>query len=541
MFCSKCGKTIYPEDAVCPSCGAAIGDNRFGGIPYTSAQFTIAPGQTEFEPQVDYAPQNNYTRTSYTGMKNAAQEDGEVDTRTTYRPVYEGTTVPEDMRREMRAALTPDAPEEAETPENEPAPAPVEAEVYDTPVTLSPAAQETLDEIDQDLQPDEQIDREQFRRRPIETKGRAGISEDVSEYIRKLENGQGRRTSRRSSVYDDYAEPEAREFDGETAAAEGEDSDEFYESDEAYDDIPEEDYDDMEPEHTFGLAQILKILVALIVVAAIVFGVVKWIGYVRGKQPSSPIEGVSKSLYEDGIALVKSHTDSEYINTLIGKYTSDGILPMSAALEADNNAINALLPEEPSANDPTFISALLSIQNNIGSAVTMDALSVGSASETAVADSEARWQIVSSSIAQLESATSAAELTAVINGQTITVQTETPEPTQEVTVYATLQKGDESNDVLALQLRLYELGYLTDKCDGAFGSKTQTAIKLFQQTTGMNATGIADNDTQNALYAEDAPYAPGVETPAPTAEPTPEPTPEPAPVEESAAEEGQAA
>ena len=77
MFCSKCGKTIHPAETICPSCQAPIGDNRFGGTPYTSAQFTIAPGQKTFEAL------NNYTRTTYTSMADASQEGGEVDSRTT--------------------------------------------------------------------------------------------------------------------------------------------------------------------------------------------------------------------------------------------------------------------------------------------------------------------------------------------------------------------------------------------------------------------------------------------------------------------------
>ena len=138
MFCSKCGKTIHAADAVCPSCQAPIGDNRFGGIPYTSAQFTIAPGQTTFEPL------NNYTRTTYTGMKDAAQEGGEVDSRTTYRPVYEGASAPESVRRDMRAAVagTEEESEEEEAPSFTPG------------VPLSQAAQETLSELDEELKPE---------------------------------------------------------------------------------------------------------------------------------------------------------------------------------------------------------------------------------------------------------------------------------------------------------------------------------------------------------------------------------------------------
>lgn len=508
MFCSKCGKTIHMADTVCPSCHASIGDNRFGGVPYTSAQFTIAPGQKTFEAL------NNYTRTTYTSMKDASQEGGEVDSRTTYRPVYEGASAPEDVRRDMRAAVSGSDEEEAaknETPSFIPG------------VPLSQTAQEALNELDEDLKPDEQIDRSQFKSRPIQSSGRAGISQDVTDYIRKLEDSQNRRgTSRRRAsapVYDDYQENE----DGFAPAPE-------YDEDQGvFDDIDEEEFEDLRRGSRFGIGQIVKIAAALVVVAALVFGGVTWIRYIRGSQSSAPIEGVSEALYEQGIALVKSHVESEYINGMISKYTTDGVLSMSASLEEGKTAINALMPAEPAANDQTFIDALQAIQDNIVSAITMDALSVSGGSETAVADSEARWQIVNSSIAQLEAATSAAELTAVINGQTITVQTQTPEPTAAPATYSNLQKGDESNDVMKLQIRLYNLGYLNDDRDGVYGSKTQTAIKLFQETVGLTATGIADSETQAKLYADDAPYAPGVATPspAPTIQPTPEPTDSP--------------
>lgn len=504
MFCSKCGKTVHAADAVCPNCQAPVGDNRFGGIPYTSAQFTIAPGQTSFEPL------NNYTRTTYTSMKDAAQEGGEVDSRTTYRPVYEGASAPESVRRDMRAAVSgAEAEPEADAPAFAPG------------VPLSQAAQETLSELDEELKPDEQIDRSQFRSRPIQSNGRAGISRDVSEYIRRLEDNQSRRAAsrrRNTEVYDDYAAEGEGDYDAaQDYAAEGD----------VFDDIDEAGFEDMRRGGArFGAAQIIKVVIALVVVAALVVGGIVWLRYVRGNQSSAPIEGVSETLYEQGVALIKSHVESAYVNDLVTKYTTDGMLSLSSSMEAGKSAINALMPAEPAANDQTFVDALQAIQDNIFNSIVMDALAVGSASETAVQESEARWQIVNNAIAQLEAAKSAAELTAIINGQTITVQTETPAPTEEPIVYAPLQKGDESQEVMNLQNRLYNLGYLNDDRDGVFGSKTQTAVKLFQEQTGLAASGIADNDTQTLLFSEDAPYAPGATTPtpAPTAAPTPEPT-----------------
>ena len=530
MFCSKCGKTIRPADEVCPSCQAPIGDNRFGGIPYTSAQFTIAPGQEI--PNHDYAPVNAYTRTTYTSMDEAAQDLGDADTRTTYRPIYDGGESTEDVRRSMRAAMNPEPEEEEEAPAVEESPifAPVEP--------LSQAAQDTLDALDSDLAPEETIDRSMFKAQPIQSTGRAGISRDVSEYIRKLESDQTRKSTGRhrraaAPVYDDYqerseddyAESYGQEYSDEYA--ENRRYDDGYEGpygeDGAFDDMDDADFDDRRYSR-FAPGQIIKIVIAIVLVAAIVVGGVMWIRYIRGSGSSAPIEGVSETLYEEGITLIKAHADSAYVNELVALYEEgESILPVYTRLESDKTAISALLPEEPAANDQTFISALQAIHDNISSAITMDAMATGSADANAAAKSEANWQIIANSITQLESVTSAAELTAIINGQKITVQAETPAPTATPVVYNPLQKGDKNDAVLQLQERLYRLGYLNDDRDGAFGGKTQTALKQFQERAGLEATGIADSATQTLLFSDSAPYAAGVASPTPSAQATPEP------------------
>lgn len=527
MFCSKCGKTIRPDDQICPSCQAPIGDNRFGGIPYTSAQFTIAPGQTSFEPL------NGYTRTTYTSMDDAAQEGGAPDSRTTYRPVYEGGSMPENVRKDIRAAMSPEPEPEAE-PEEAPEPQarPAAEPAFASSEPIFQATQDTLDAIDEELQPDEAIDLSQFRSRPIQSAGRAGISRDVSEYIRKLEDDQSRRGGRHrrsaAPVYDDYqeraAEPEPEEnYGGDYDENRPYDGYPEGEQDGAFDEFDDTDYEDYRRAGRFGVSQILKILIALVVIAAVVFGAIKWIGYIRGSQSSAPIEGVTESFYEQGVALIKTHVQSDYINARIGQYTSDGTLAMVNALTQDQAEIDALMPAEPAANDATFLSALTTIQDSIYSAITMDAMSVGDTDASAVSKSEANWQIISNAITQLESAKSAAELTAIISGQKVTVQSETPAPTQTPVAYTTLQKGDKSDDVLKLQERLYLLGYLNSDRDGAFGGKTQTAVKAFQERAGLEATGIADSNTQALLYSDSAPYAAGVASPTPSAASTPEP------------------
>ena len=262
---------------------------------------------------------------------------------------------------------------------------------------------------------------------------------------------------------------------------------------------------------------------------------IKVVGNIKKDASSAPIEGVTETLYNEGIALIKSHADSAYVSQLLEMYKTDGILPVTTRLMEDADAISALKPEEPAVNDETFITALKTIHVNIENAITMDVLSIDTLTEADIADSEARWQIVNNSIAQLEAADSAAALTAIIDGQKIAVEASTPEPTATPVAYTPLSNGDKGQDVLKLQNRLYELGYLNDDRDGAFGGKTQTAVKVFQQRMGIEACGIAVQQTQNLLYSDDALYAEGATTPTPAPTATPEPTEEAiAPAEASA-------
>ena len=46
-----------------------------------------------------------YTRTIYTTIPEERQQEGAVDSRTTYRPVYECASAPEEIRKDMRAAI----------------------------------------------------------------------------------------------------------------------------------------------------------------------------------------------------------------------------------------------------------------------------------------------------------------------------------------------------------------------------------------------------------------------------------------------------
>ena len=520
MFCSKCGKTMMPEDLRCPHCGNEVGENRSAGTPYTSCQPHILPD----------APAGSaaaaYTRTTYTTMPEEQQEEGAVDSRTTYRPVYDDSSAPEEVRKEMRARI------EGGEAAAESAPRP-------KPEDLPEDIRNTLSAVDEELKM-ESVDTSELRSRPIESTGRAGISAGVETYIQDLEARQSRRAARRRRAYDDneeaYATPveeTAPDYDDTAAASSGIDT----EQSAVFDDIDENDFEEIRYGRTIGVKEILKVAGIMIIAAALIVGGVLWFRHFREGVSSAKIEGVTESLYSDGIATIKSHADDTYINEMINLYREDGALALTTRAEADSAAIDALLPEEPAVNDSLFVSALQTIQGNIGNALLMDASEADSASDS----SAARWNIIKDSISQLESATTAQELTAILNGERITVATSpTPTPVPEKT-YNTLSKGDKSDEVLDMQNQLYMLGFLLDDRDGAFGTKTQTAVKMFQQAAGLEVTGIADNATLTAMFSENAPrteYAQA--TSAPAAQPAPEPAAE-APAEAAAEEPAEAA
>lgn len=70
----------------------------------------------------------------------------------------------------------------------------------------------------------------------------------------------------------------------------------------------------------------------------------------------------------------------------------------------------------------------------------------------------------------------------------------------------TLKLDDENNNVKAMQQRLFDLGYITDKenVTGYYGEVTQKAVKEFQKASGLTQSGTADNKTLTALFKSDA-------------------------------------
>ena len=67
-----------------------------------------------------------------------------------------------------------------------------------------------------------------------------------------------------------------------------------------------------------------------------------------------------------------------------------------------------------------------------------------------------------------------------------------------------LRKGSTGDAVKELQARLIELGYLTGKADGNFGSKTYAALVAFQQANKLTADGVAGTKTLKKLKSSGA-------------------------------------
>lgn len=64
-------------------------------------------------------------------------------------------------------------------------------------------------------------------------------------------------------------------------------------------------------------------------------------------------------------------------------------------------------------------------------------------------------------------------------------------------------------DVRTLQQRLIDLGYLGGVADGAFGVRSQAALKQFQALHGLEATGMPDDATRDLLFSDRVKALPG--------------------------------
>ena len=71
-----------------------------------------------------------------------------------------------------------------------------------------------------------------------------------------------------------------------------------------------------------------------------------------------------------------------------------------------------------------------------------------------------------------------------------------------------LDVGCQSEEVLKMKTRLQALGYYESEVTDYFGDFTSECVKKFQKQVNLDETGVADQKTLDALYADNAPSAP---------------------------------
>lgn len=91
----------------------------------------------------------------------------------------------------------------------------------------------------------------------------------------------------------------------------------------------------------------------------------------------------------------------------------------------------------------------------------------------------------------------------------------TPEPTPML-----FKNGSSGEDVVKIQQRLKELGYLNGAADGQFGNATKDAVVWFQQQHNLDADGLVGKLTYDLLFSDSAAHAIATPSPSPTSTPS---------------------
>lgn len=77
-------------------------------------------------------------------------------------------------------------------------------------------------------------------------------------------------------------------------------------------------------------------------------------------------------------------------------------------------------------------------------------------------------------------------------------------------VYTELNAKSSGDAVKQLQRYLIEQGYLTGTADGKYSKAVVEAVKKFQRKAGLSPSGMADEKTQQKLYAKAIPWRPAI-------------------------------
>ena len=74
----------------------------------------------------------------------------------------------------------------------------------------------------------------------------------------------------------------------------------------------------------------------------------------------------------------------------------------------------------------------------------------------------------------------------------------------EVTPEPPLHNGSQGEKVRELQMKLQALGFYKGEVDGQFGAGTRDAVIAFQKANGLDADGLAGEETMKKLSSADA-------------------------------------
>ena len=314
---------------------------------------------------------------------------------------------------------------------------------------------------------------------------------------------------RRSKPEEDFDDYDPEEDDGE----------EELDEDNEYAD----DYDDEDIDYELRRSNRLKLLRMILAGALALLLIVSGIMIVRSirtkRENVAPVEDVTLDLWNYGVSLMQYRVSDDYIEQKLQMYNASNQnaswAAFSAAFTADLDELNGLLPDSDTRqmNDQLFVDALKAIQTNINNCLSNDWMAKMDTTKTDAqkgTESAARWQVVRNQVSALMNATSRGELDAVKKGEVVAYSVPVKETKAEATpvasvTYKRLAKGSSGDEVINLQTQLINLGYLNDVADGKYGNKTVTAVQLFQQTVGLEVTGVADEETQKRLFSDDVP------------------------------------
>ena len=576
MFCSRCGKTIYPGDEKCKYCGQSVGASRFMGTADVAA-YTAAQSREE-APAVE-RDDKDFTRTSY--MSPAQEEEApreesqDVTRRTVYRPVLRDEEA--EGRTNRDTFPEPEEAPEEETKKDAPAKEPETASARPgqeetqprqkgrprtkidlKPVKLagiSPEVQAYMSNLDENIKKSGErknggVKLPKFGAHPVteadegeeegEESGRTGLKF----HLPKVSLPKFAKFGRRNPEEEDEEEDELQREDIERAAAYAADQDET-EPESEEDEGGEDEEEDQESGLDRFLAKVagwfgklgsmdrsrqLKMVgIALAVILVLVLGSL-WLGRVTADR--AKIDGVSYSVYSQGISLVENNASDTYFEEIRNLYYTNSA-GVTSRFNQELAKVSALTPEKPGENDAAFVDTLYTIQDSINTTATVYTLSRADGAAASLTDDyNSDIARIRNAIGSLKTATTLDELKAIKQAATVSItdssSDDNPDDGGEIDVttsqYIKLTKGMmNSNDVFKMQERLIELGYLEGEADGSFGSKTEVAVKRFQKAAGYETDGIATPELQELMYSANAPRRAGAgATPSPTAVPAPE-------------------